>query len=184
MNFPKPKTLREAIQFMIGLNWALCSTLQKIAILENDDELPDSIRKVKQKTLADAARDITYDVHAAYNLFMKAKFGKYWNWEETELHNRYRNVLLAFAYEGVTAHVVQYDHIRAYGGAEEGGWYYDRYEDPTCVRSSLPYQKAVALSESLYENDKKFCSVNRTKRATFVEFIIGENETIHRPVYC
>lgn len=180
----KPKTFREAVMLVLGLNWALSANAVQITDLERDSELTDSLRGIKQKAAANTMHQLVYDVYSAVDLFMRTKFGSYYEAVMERIHHRLVAALRTAGLGNIKAHLVQYDHVRAYGGPEEGGWYYSSYEDARCIQSGIPYLKALALCDEYNERDKKACQTNRTQRVTFVEFVIGENETTHRPVYC
>lgn len=77
--------------------------------------------------------------------------------------------LLDNEYHKVGLKIVEYDHIWTYGGPEEGGWYYSRYENPRVVDEEI---------------DNSDVPKHSMKRVTFIEYIPGENVTRRPKTYC
>ncbi|HKK62487.1 MAG TPA: hypothetical protein VJ951_08000 [Bacteroidales bacterium] len=65
--------------------------------------------------------------------------------------------------------IVSYDYSKCYGGPEEGGWYYDMLSNPMVVDQHVEVNQDPTLPEN---------------HRTYQEYIVGENETTERPVYC
>lgn len=79
---------------------------------------------------------------------------------------------------------------RHYGGAEEGGWYYDTYEF-TGLSERVPVQEieaAKARLENLYAEEQPRYSIESVlsdgpEYRACVEFLAGESEMLAKPSY-
>jgi hypothetical protein len=88
----------------------------------------------------------------------------------------------------IGAWVNVYRVTREYGGAEEGGWWYDHYD---CVKSRfVPYDDAEQVKASLEEEYKNQAWGNRFSVLGGVEYVVyiegtaAESETKEKPQYC
>jgi hypothetical protein len=80
-------------------------------------------------------------------------------------------------------YVTLYVITSAYGGPEEGGWYYDHYdyecwfEVPTGHNQQAKIRQAKKLLQEMYEDAPFYYEI-------FVEKKIGSHDTKEKPIYC
>lgn len=105
----------------------------------------------------------------------------------------FRNALIDFLHADISVYATSYDYAWAYGGAEEGGWYYDSFSSPRPERFDT-YTAAEKEYEKLYEeyhfktdeltNDRRAVPNHMRESEVFLEIIPGYNTSKGQPHYC
>lgn len=85
------------------------------------------------------------------------------NYDQTDIEEAFK---LLFPYTIDCKYIyTRYEHLRCYGGPEEGGWYYSTFDCPEPATEE-EYEGEIERGEEIFK-----------------EFIFGENTSTGRPIY-